>query len=49
MSHEHDPQRIEDADRRPRDLQRAAIGLLIFAVGWVGFLASAVGVLTDLY
>lgn len=49
MSHEHDPQRVEDADRRARDLQKAAIGLLIFAVAWVGLLASAVGVLTDLY
>lgn len=49
MSHEHDPQRVEDADPRTRDLQRAAIGLLIFAVAWVGLLTSAVGVLTDLY
>ncbi|MBF4622614.1 MULTISPECIES: hypothetical protein [Clavibacter] len=49
MSHEHDPQRVEDADPRARDLQRAAIGLLIFAVAEVALLTSAVGVLTDLY
>lgn len=49
MSHEHDPQRVEDADLRARDLQRAAIGLLIFAVTEVGLLTSAIGVLTDLY
>jgi len=49
MSHERDPQRVEDADPRTRDLRRAALGLLIFAVAEVGLLASAIGVLTDLY
>jgi hypothetical protein len=50
MPHEHDPEGVEDSSPYGRDLRTAFIGLLIFAVAWVGVIASTlVGVLTDLY